>query len=86
MYFYFETFVQNILNSLNFFSKDFNIFSNLCDSQRRQLERDRFPFSCVMQKNVSIILAKDNIDLHARSADAKSHYHVTSFFFIYNTI
>ena len=80
MYFYFETFVQNILNSLNFFSKHFNIFSNLCDSQRRQFEMVRFLVSCVMRKNVSIILAKDNIDFHARSADAKSHYHVTSFF------
>ena len=31
-----------------------------------------------MRKNVFIILTKNNIDLNARSTDAKSHYHRTS--------
>ena len=41
-------------------------------------ERYEVLVPCVMRKNVFTILAKDNIDLNARSTDAKSHYHSTS--------
>ena len=55
-----------------------DITKNLYHSQRRQYERDGVLVPCVMRKNVFTILAKDNIDLNARSTDAKSHYHGTS--------
>ena len=54
------------------------ITKNLYDSQRRQYERDGVLVPCVMRKDVFTILAKDNIDLNARSTDAKSHYYGTS--------
>ena len=54
------------------------ITKNLYDSQRRQYERDGVLVPCVMRKDVFTILAKDNIDLDARSTDAKSHYYGTS--------
>ena len=55
-----------------------DITKNLYDSQRRQYERDRVLVPCVMRKNVFTILANDNTDLNARSADAKSYYRGTS--------
>ena len=55
-----------------------DITKNLYNSQRRQYERDGVSVSCVMRKNVFTILAKENIDLNVRSADAKLHYHGTS--------
>ena len=55
-----------------------DITKNLYDSQRRQYESDGVLVPCAMRKNVFTILGKDNIDLNARSTDAKSHYHGTS--------
>ena len=55
-----------------------DITKNLYDSQRSQYERDGVLVPCVMRKNLFTILAKDNIDLNARSTNAKSHYHGTS--------
>ena len=61
------------------YQRVFDITKNLYDLQRRQYERDGVLVPCVMRKNVFTILAKDNIDLNARSIDAKSDYHGTSF-------
>ena len=55
-----------------------DITKNLYDSQRRQYEWDGVLVPCQILKNVFTIFAKVNIDLNARSADAKSHYHGTS--------
>ena len=55
-----------------------DITKNLYDSQRSQYEQDGVLVPCVMRKNIFTILAKDNIDLNARSTTAKSHYHGTS--------
>ena len=81
---YSETRSKNAIDDLHAlgigvsYQRVLDITKNLYDSQRNQYERDGVLVPCVMRKNVFTILAKDNIDLNARSTDAKSHYHGTS--------
>ena len=55
-----------------------DITTNLYNSIRSQFERDDVLVPRVLKKNIFTVMAKDNIDLNAKSTMVKSHYHGTS--------
>ena len=56
-----------------------SITKDLAARMLRQYERDKVFIPCNLRKNIFTIIAKDNIDVNARSTTATKHYHGTSF-------